>query len=90
MAEKYSNYHLVEGDWKNFTFRRIQDSDEAKVLEHLNANFLRDEPTCKLLGYTDAFAEDFSKLVHALLQDKMSFLVEDKATKEVGRHYFFS
>ena len=73
----------MEGDWGDFRFRKVQLEDWPNVIRHIQDHFMRDEPTCKLLGYSDDFADEFEALTQQMLADDLSFLVEDKATLEV-------
>jgi hypothetical protein len=65
-------------------FRKIELNDWPKVIKHIQDHFMRDEPTCKLLGYSDDFGDEFEALTRQMLADDLSFLVEHKASREVG------
>lgn len=77
-------YNEFEGVWKNFRFRRIELQDHDAVFAHIKECFLRDEPTCALLGYSQGLADDFCRIVEVMLRDKMSFLAQDVETGEVS------
>lgn len=81
-----ANYKIVEGPWADgkYMFRRVQKSDYDAVVEHLQKYFLHDEPTSKLLGYSDQFGEEFGLIAKEMLADNLSFLVAEQATGEVG------
>lgn len=83
MPTTSTNFHLVEGQWKNFTFRRIFPSDYSSVLEHVREYFIKEEQTCVLLGYSEDFANQLIQVVQEALKDNLSFLVEHSDTKEV-------
>ncbi|CAL8111442.1 unnamed protein product [Orchesella dallaii] len=78
------NYSLIEGPWDRYTFRKVQPQDWEKVIKHIQTYFLRDEPTSKLLGYTDEYGEEFAILAKKLFLDNLSFWVEDNETGEVA------
>lgn len=79
--------HLVEGPFRNFTIRRIREQDVGKVIQHVKDYFLHDEPTSKLLGYTEQYGEDFCKIVKHYLKDNLSFWMEDNETGEVSIYF---
>jgi len=83
MSFGQDNMGIVEGSWGEFEFRKIQPKDWERVMDHIKRNFMRDEPTCKLLGYSDDFGEDFAALAHKMLGDDLSFLVEHRETGDV-------
>jgi len=78
------NYSIVEGPFGKYTFRRVRPADWGKVIKHIQDYFLKDEPTSKLLGYTDQYGEEFAELVKMLLPDNLSFWVEDNETGDVA------
>lgn len=75
--------HLVEGPFKNFTIRRVRPQDEDKVIQHIKDCFLHDEPTSKLLGYNEEYAEEFCSIGKHFFKDNLSFWMEDNDTGEV-------
>lgn len=77
-------YGEIEGDWKDFRFRRILPADHEAVKEHISQHFLRDEPTSKLLGWSEDFASDMGLVVDAFLQHGMSFLAEHRQSRKVN------
>jgi hypothetical protein len=82
------NFSLVEGPWKEFSFKRIDGSSQitvSRVVSHILTYFLRDEPTCILLGgYSDSeFGKEMEASVRVILKDNLSFLVEHRDTGEV-------
>lgn len=79
-----NNFDIVEGEWKNFVFKRITHDDHSRVLEHFRKYFLLEEPTCQLLGCTDLFVQQMEATTLGLLKDNLSFLVEEKTSKEVN------
>lgn len=83
------NYSLVEGLWGNgkYTFRKIRPEDEDKIIKHIQDYFLRDEPTSKLLGYSDEYASEFEALARKLMKDDLSFWVEDNETGDVSLNH---
>jgi hypothetical protein len=83
MSSKTKNYHLVEGEWKSFVFRRISRSDYRRVFNHINEYFLKEEPTCTLLGYTETFSKQMEIIITGLLDQNLSFLAESKESGEV-------
>lgn len=78
-----NNYSLVEGPWRNFTFHRVRPEDADKVVDHVKKYFLHDEPTSKLIGYTDQFGEEFGALSYKFIKEGLSFWVEDNENGEV-------
>lgn len=78
------SYKQIEGEWKDFRFRRISPSDHDAVFEHVAQNFVRDEPTSKLLGWSQDFADDMNRVVQYFLGHGMSFLVEHKESGKVN------
>jgi hypothetical protein len=81
------NYHLMEGPWGDFVFKRVKLSDWPRVIQHIQQHFMRDEPTCQLLGYTNDFGDEMEAIVRQMLGDNLSFLVEHKATEEVIKDF---
>lgn len=77
------SYKKIEGDWKDFRFRRIQPSDHPAVFEHIASNFVRDEPTSKLLGWSQDFADDMNRVVEFFLTHGMSFIIEHRESGKV-------
>lgn len=77
------SYNKIEGDWKDFRFRRIQPADHAAVFEHLANNFIKDEPTAKLLGWSQDYVDDMNRVVEILVTHGLSFLVEHKESGKV-------
>jgi hypothetical protein len=85
MSFAQDNYGLVEGPWGEFEFRKIQHRDWERVMNHIKSSFMRDEPTCKLLGYSDDFGDDMAALTYKMLADELSFLVEHRESGEVRK-----
>jgi len=83
---KKDAYNLIEGEWNGFRFRRVEPKDHAAVFDNIAQYFLRDEPTCKLFGWSEDFVADFTRLVAAMIElgDNLSFLAEDVTTNEVA------
>lgn len=77
------SYKKIEGDWKDFRFRRILPSDHAAVFEHIANHFLRDEPTAKLLGWSQDYVDDTNRILEMFLTHGMSFLVEHRESGKV-------
>lgn len=77
------SYKVVEGDWKDFRFRRIEEKDKPAVFDHIAQNYCRDEATSKLFGWSQGYADDINRVVDLLLKDGMSFLVEHRETGKV-------
>lgn len=73
----------IEGNWKDFRFRLIEEKDHPAIFEHIAQSFVRDEPTSKLLGWNKGFADDVCRVVEYFLKDNMSFLVEHVPTGKV-------
>lgn len=81
------SYKEIEGDWKDFRFRRIEPADYQAVFDHIANHFVRDEPTCKLLGWSQEFADDLNRAVELFLSQNMSFLVEHRESGKVFALY---
>lgn len=79
------SYKIVEGEWADgrYNFRKIQPDDWDAVIEHVQKYFLHDEPTSKLLGYSDEYGEEIGAIVKKMLEHDLSFLVEETETGEV-------
>ncbi|CAL8141996.1 unnamed protein product [Orchesella dallaii] len=79
------NYGLVEGYWADgkYKFRKVEPDDWNAVVEHVKTHFLHDEPTSKLLGYSDEYGNEIGEIVKKMLVDDLSFLVEETDTKKV-------
>ncbi|ODM99512.1 Dopamine N-acetyltransferase [Orchesella cincta] len=78
------SYKQIEGEWKDFRFRRIQPSDYEAVYEHIAQSFCRDEPTANLLGWSEEFAADVNRIVAVFLPEGLSFLAEHKSTGKIA------
>jgi len=78
--------HHIEGEWKNFVFKLATKEDHPKILAALRKTYYREEPTCKLFGYTEERADEIDKLVKAYLNlnENLSFYVEDKLTGKIA------
>lgn len=74
---------LVEGAWKELTFKRVEAQDYPRVVRHIQEYFMKDEPTCSLLGYTNDFGDEMEAMVRKMLAENLSFLVEHAETSEV-------
>ena len=74
---------LIVGQWKNFIFHKIQPHDYTKVMEHIKSYFLKEELTCKLLGYTEIFADEMTEVIFEMLGHNLSFFATDIKTNEV-------
>lgn len=79
------SYKLIEGDFKDFRFRRILPSDYKAVFEHIGQNYARDETVSSLLGWSQEYADDINRVVEFCLKDGLSFLVEHKESGKVRR-----
>jgi hypothetical protein len=85
-STRHSNFLEVDGPWNfnKFLVRRIIPEDYSKVLEHVKQYFIKEEPTCVLLGFDNKFADQLLKVVQfIMLKDNLSLLAEDSETKEV-------
>ncbi|ODM99597.1 hypothetical protein Ocin01_07070 [Orchesella cincta] len=78
------SYKLIEGEWKDFRFRRVLPADYAAVLDHVAQNFCRDERTCSLLGWNEEFAADVNKVVAQFLPEGLSFIAEHIPTGKIA------
>ncbi|CAL8111121.1 unnamed protein product [Orchesella dallaii] len=78
------SYKVIEGDWKDFRFRRVLPADYEAVQEHVAQNFVRDENTCKLLGWNEDFAADVSLVVSLFLPEGLSFIAEHIPTGKIA------
>jgi len=78
------SYKKIEGDWKDFRFRRIQPEDKAAVFEHIGQNYAKDEAVSNLLGWSQEYADDLNRVVDPILNDGMSFLCEHKPTGKIA------
>lgn len=78
-----SNFDLVEGEWKGLIFKRILPEDYPRVLDHVSKYFLREEPTCKLLGWTTEFGAEMSRVIREMLKHNLSFYALDPTNNEV-------
>lgn len=83
-----ANYKIVEGLWANgkYMFRKVTPKDWDAVIEHVQKYFLHDEPTSKLLGYSDEYGKEMGEIAKKMLADDLSFLVEEVETGEVIIH----
>lgn len=77
-------YAKVEGAYKEFQFRRIEASDYKSVCDFVADNFLRDEPTSKLLGWSEDYVYDFNRVVERFLPQGLSFIAEHAASGKVS------
>jgi len=82
------NLSLVEGEWKNFIFKRIEPEDYLIVLDHVVKYFLIDEPTCAPLGWSLEFQEEMYTAVTTMMDDGLSFYALDKRSREVRNQNF--
>lgn len=78
------NFALVEGPWKDYSLKRVEPQDYPRVVRHVQDYFIKDEPTCGLLGYTTDFLDEMEALVRTMLGDNLSFLAEHEETGEVS------
>ncbi|ODM99611.1 hypothetical protein Ocin01_07069 [Orchesella cincta] len=78
------SYKQIEGEWKDFRFRRVLPADYEAVLDHIAQNYVRDELTCKLLGWTEEFAADVNKVVAQFLPEGLSFIAEHIPTGKIA------
>ncbi len=53
------------------------------MIEHVQKYFLHDEPTSKLLGYSDQYGREMGEIAKKMLADDLSFLAEEVETGEV-------
>lgn len=81
MPDNLSRY--AEGTFKNFFIHRVRSQDVEKLCQHVKDYFLHDEPTSKLIGYSEEYGEEFCKLFKHALSDNLSFWMEDTETGEV-------
>jgi len=82
------NFSLVEGEWKDFIFKRIEPEDYQIVLDHVVKYFLIDEPTCALLGWSIEFQKEMCTAVTTMMDDGLSFYAVDKKSREVRDQNF--
>lgn len=80
------NFHLVEGPYGSFTFRRVRPQDVDKVCRHVKDHFLHDEPISNLLGYSETYGDEFIHMFKYFLSFNMTFWMEDNETGEVTDH----
>ncbi|CAG7727827.1 unnamed protein product [Allacma fusca] len=81
---KMTNVQLVEGDWKNFTFRMISEADIPEVCEHLRENFYPDEPVSGKIGHSDLKFDEFDMAACKQLSSNMCFAAFDKETGKIA------
>lgn len=79
-------FEPVEGIWKEFKIRRVLPTDYSLVLKHFCENFIRDEPTSKLLGWSEDFENDVCQVLSAILPQGMSFLAKHQQTGKVRKN----
>jgi len=77
---------FVEGEWKNFVFKMATPETYPLILANLRKVFYRDEPLCKLAGYSEEFADEIDKFVLYSLNkhDGLTFYAEEKGTGKVA------
>lgn len=78
------SYRLIEGDWKDFRFRRITPSDYPAVFDQIAQNYVRDEAVEKLLGWSQEMADEVTRVVEHFLPDGLSFLAEHRDSGKVS------
>ncbi|CAG7833343.1 unnamed protein product [Allacma fusca] len=76
--------HLVEGDWKRFTFKVIEKPDYAPVLKHLEENFHQDEPLSIIVGSSELKFKDLERFTTPALDDGLSIVALDKETGKIA------
>jgi GNAT superfamily N-acetyltransferase len=79
-----ASYKKIEGEWKDFRFRRIQPEDRAAVYDHIGQNYCKDEAVSSLLGWSQGYADDVNRIVEPILEDGMSFLCEHIPTGKIA------
>jgi len=76
---------VVEGEWKNFVFTLLNESNKAKAYEHLKQYFYEDELVCSQFGRsTEECAGEFERFYDAVVPQNLSFMAAEKDTGEVA------
>lgn len=76
------SYKEIEGDWKDFRFRKIRPEDNATVLEQIAQNYVRDEAVEQLLRWNREFADEVTSLVEIFFERWAKLFGYDKKQLE--------
>lgn len=77
------DYSIIERDWKQFRIERILPNHYTKIFDHIKYQFIKEEPTCVLLGWSEAFGEELCQMTKIMMDQGLSFMAIDKLTNEV-------
>lgn len=76
------SYKEIEGDWKDFRFRKIRPEDHAAVLEQIAQNYVRDEAVEQLLRWNREFADEVTSVVEIFFERWAKLFGYDKKQLE--------